>query len=99
MIESDSTLEVGMSASSRREFFKNVAMDAAVAGFLLMTADELHANPLGLPIGCQTWPVRKMIAQDFPGTIKMLKDAGFETVELCSPVGYADSGFAGLAKY
>ena len=57
------------------------------------------ANPLGLPIGCQTWPVRQMIAQDFPGTIKQLAAAGFQAVELCSPVGYADNDFAGLAKY
>jgi sugar phosphate isomerase/epimerase len=40
-----------------------------------------------------------MIARDFPGTIQQLAAAGFQTVELCSPVGYADSGFAGLAKY
>jgi sugar phosphate isomerase/epimerase len=40
-----------------------------------------------------------MIAKDFPGTIKQLADAGFQAVELCSPVGYADSGFAGLGKY
>jgi sugar phosphate isomerase/epimerase len=59
----------------------------------------LRANPLGMPIGCQTWPVRTMIAKDFPGTIKQLAEAGFQTIELCSPVGYADSGFAGLAKY
>jgi sugar phosphate isomerase/epimerase len=60
---------------------------------------DLFANPLGLPIGCQTWPVRDLIAQDFPGTLKQLAAAGFESVELCSPVGYADSGFAGLAKH
>jgi sugar phosphate isomerase/epimerase len=40
-----------------------------------------------------------MIAQDFPGTIKQLAAAGFQAIELCSPVGYADEGFAGLAKY
>jgi sugar phosphate isomerase/epimerase len=60
---------------------------------------SVHADPLGLPLGCQTWPVRTMIAKDFPGTLKELSAAGFEAVELCSPVGYADSGFAGLAKY
>jgi sugar phosphate isomerase/epimerase len=59
----------------------------------------LRANPLGMPIGCQTYPVGRMIAKDFPGTIKVLADAGFERIELCSPVGYADSGFGGLAKY
>jgi sugar phosphate isomerase/epimerase len=40
-----------------------------------------------------------MIAKDFPGTIRQLAAAGFQTIELCSPVGYADSGFAGLSKY
>ena len=52
-----------------------------------------------MPIGCQTWPVSEMIANDFPGTIKQLADAGFQRIELCSPVGYADFGFGGLAKY
>src|SRR5437868_228202 len=88
-----------MSEISRREFVKNLATSAAVAGFLASGAAELFANPLGLPIGCQTWPVRDMIEKDFPGTIKQLSQAGFQMVELCSPVGYADSGFAGLAKY
>src|SRR5438876_7664577 len=88
-----------MPAISRREFLKNAATHAAAAGFLCAGALELRANPLGLPIGCQTWPVRAMIAKDFPGTIKQLAGAGFQTIELCSPVGYADSGFAGLAKY
>ncbi len=40
-----------------------------------------------------------MIAKDFPGTVKQLTEAGFQTIELCSPVGYAEFGFAGLAKY
>src|SRR5208282_844522 len=88
-----------MSEISRREFCKSAATQAAVVGLLGAGALELRANPLGMPIGCQTWPVRKMIAQDFPGTIKTLAAAGFQTIELCSPVGYDDSGFGGLAKY
>ena len=87
-----------MPAVSRREFFSKSAAGAAVAG-LLSEARGLRANPLGLPIGCQTYPVRNMIAKDFPGTLKQLKNAGFENIELCSPVGYADSGFGVLAKY
>jgi sugar phosphate isomerase/epimerase len=78
---------------SRREFFRNAAAGVTLGAL------ELRGNPLGMPIGCQTYPVRKMIAQDFPGTIKQLAAAGFQTIEMCSPVGYADSGFAGLAKY
>jgi sugar phosphate isomerase/epimerase len=89
-----------MSAISRRTFLKNAGTQAATAGFLAAAgALRLRANPLGLPIGCQTWPVREMIAKDFPGTIKQLASAGFRSIELCSPVGYADMGFAGLAKY
>src|SRR5207248_4537375 len=91
--------EASMSAISRREFLKDAAKGAAAAGFVSAGARELRANPLGMPIGCQTWPVRAMIAKNFPGTIKQLAAAGFQTIELCSPVGYADSGFAGLAKY
>jgi sugar phosphate isomerase/epimerase len=75
------------------------AATCTAAGVLSAGARELRASPLGMPIGCQTWPVRDLIAKDFPGTIKQLADAGFQTIELCSPVGYADSGFAGLAKY
>jgi sugar phosphate isomerase/epimerase len=88
-----------MSAMSRREFVKHAAMSATAAGFISASGSELRANPLGLPIGCQTWPVREMIAKDFSGTVKQLAAAGFQTIELCSPVGYEDSGFAGLSKY
>jgi len=88
-----------MSPISRRGFLKTAAAYTTAASFLSMSALDLRANPLGLPIGCQTWPVRKMIEQDFPATIKVLAGAGFQMIELCSPVGYADNGFAGLAKY
>jgi sugar phosphate isomerase/epimerase len=88
-----------MPALSRRGFFKTIAADTAAAGLLAASVRELCANPLGMPIGCQTYPVRQMIAKDFPGTLKQLADAGFQTIELCSPLGYADSGFGGLAKY
>jgi sugar phosphate isomerase/epimerase len=84
-----------MPAFSRRDFF----LGSAAATLLSGAASKLRANPLGLPIGCQTWPVRKMIADDFPGTIKQLSAAGFQTIELCSPAGYATMGFGGLAKF
>src|SRR3954447_19713010 len=82
-----------MRAMSRRQFVKAAAASAVMGEVML------HANPLELPLGCQTWPVRKMIAQDFPGTLKQLAAAGFQSIELCSPAGYADSGFGGLSKY
>lgn len=88
-----------MAAISRREFIQNAATCAAAAGFLSSGVLELRANPLGMPIGCQTWPVKEMIAKDFPGTLKQLAAAGFQAIELCSPVGYTEYGFGGLAKY
>lgn len=87
-----------MSRMSRRKFVKTSAAGAAATG-LLGGLLELQANPLGLPIGCQTWPVREQIAKDFPGTLRQLKAAGFQAIEMCSPVGYDDSGFGGLVKY
>jgi sugar phosphate isomerase/epimerase len=89
-----------MPSISRREFLKTAAADSAMAGFLAAAAGTgARANPLGLPIGCQTWPVRTLIAQDFAGTLKQLAEIGFQTIELCSPAGYASSGFGGIAKY
>jgi len=86
-----------MSPISRRDFCKIAATQTAALG--MFPALKLHANPLNMPIGCQTWPVKEMIAKDFPGTLKQLADAGFQSIELCSPVGYAEFGFGGLAKY
>lgn len=86
-----------MSPISRRDFCKIAATQTAALGVL--STLKLHANPLNMPIGCQTWPVKEMIAKDFPGTLKQLSDAGFQSIELCSPVGYAEFGFGGLAKY
>lgn len=88
-----------MSAITRREFCKTATTSAAAVGLLSSGALQLHANPLGLPIGCQTWAVRDLIAKDFPATLKMLADTGFQSIELCSPVGYTEFGFGALAKY
>lgn len=88
-----------MSSITRRNFVKTSAACAAVAGLASAGVFDLRANPLGMPIGCQTWPVRESIEKDFPGTLKQLRAAGFQTIELCSPVGYAEYGFGGLAKY
>lgn len=84
-----------MPGISRRDFIKTTAAGAAV---LSSGAHMLYADPLGMPIGCQTWPVRAMIEKDFRGTLQQLAAAGFKTIELCSPVGYTD-GFQGLSKY
>ena len=87
-----------MSAITRRDFCKTATTSVAV-GLLSSGVLKLKANPLGLPIGCQTWPVREMIAKDFPGTLKQLADAGFQSIEMCSPAGYSEFGFGSLTKF
>ena len=83
---------------SRRSFIKSTALGVSAAGILAASdALSLSADPLGLPIGCQTWPVRMMIEQDFPGTVKQLSDAGFRSIELCSPFSYKQ--FAAVGNY
>jgi sugar phosphate isomerase/epimerase len=78
---------------TRRQFLQQ-GTAAAVA---LTAAPSLLADPLGLPIGCQTYPVRKSINSNFAGTMKGLSAAGFQNIELCSPFGYEE--FSSLAKY
>ena len=86
-----------MAKISRRDFLEIAATNAAVTGFLATSiVADLNANPLGLPIGSQTYPHRAILKQDFPGLMKTLADLGVQRIELCSPFGYAD--FAGLAK-
>lgn len=57
---------------------------------------ELTADPLGLPIGCQTYPVREALGKDFEGTLRQLAGAGYKLIEMCSPPGYAKSGYGSL---
>jgi hypothetical protein len=83
---------------SRRQALIRTAT-AGAAGWLPALLSELDADPLGMPIGCQTYPVRKLIEKDFLGTMKVLADAGFRRIELCSPAGYAKAGFGEIAKY
>ncbi len=75
---------------NRREFLARAAAVAAAARAL--------ADPLGLPIGCQTYPVRDTIGKDFDGTLKELAAAGFQTIEMCSPPGYVSSGYGPLVS-
>lgn len=71
-------------------------MGLAAAGYLARGREELHADPLGLPIGCQTWPVREMIGKDFDGTLRQLAAQGYRTIEMCSPPAYEKMGFGAL---
>jgi sugar phosphate isomerase/epimerase len=73
---------------SRRQFVTTCVMLAGGA--------MVRANPLGLPIGSQTYPHRQMIRDgNFAGLLDTLKSIGVDTIELCSPFGYGE--FSSLA--
>jgi sugar phosphate isomerase/epimerase len=78
---------------SRRSFLKGAAAWSAAAGLSVVGA-KARANPLGLPIGCQVYPVRAML-KDFRAFVKSMAEIGVTRLELCSPIGYG-ADFASL---
>jgi len=84
-----------MAAISRREFVRRSAADVALAALLPVAAKEALANPLGIPIGSQTYPHRQRIKDgDFAGLCRDLAALGVGNLELCST---AYSEFVSLA--
>ena len=84
-----------MPSISRRQFLKRSAFDAALAGALASTAREGRANPLGLPIGSQTYPHRQRIKEgDFAGLCADMAALGVKNLELCSPAYGEFASFA-----
>lgn len=75
-----------MQKISRRQLLGSAALAAYVA----------KADPIGLPIGCQTYPVREALGKDFEGTLKQLADIGYKSIEMCSPPGYEKAGYGPL---
>src|SRR5262249_11847723 len=88
--------DMNMHKTSRREFMKETAACGGAAGLLAASAAELRANPLGLPIGSQVYPLRAML-KDFPAFAKMMAEIGVTRLELCSTIGYGPD-FASLAS-
>ena len=86
--------------TTRRQFIRTGSTafaSAAVLGHL--PVDLLAGHPAGknLSFGFQVWTIRQKLVDDFPGTLKMMAGMGYEEVEMCSPLGYYNSGFSPLA--
>lgn len=84
--------------TNRRNFIKTT-------GAAIGSAAILSSMPFGM-VGCsaskpkefgfQVWTIREKLIADFPGTLKMMAGLGYTQVEMCSPLGYSDAGFAPL---
>ena len=88
--------KVLMNVISRREFIARAVVGCGLAGSLAGSATNLLANPLGLPIGSQVWPLRSML-KSFASFAQTIADIGVGSLELCSPIGYGGA-FSSLAN-
>ncbi len=92
-----------MNKLSRRQFLGKSALgigSVVIASQIPLDLDgEVLPVPVKMPLGFQAWIVREKIGSDFPGTLKMVADMGYQSVEMCSPPGYESMGFGPLMKY
>jgi sugar phosphate isomerase/epimerase len=89
-----------MSTMHRRAFLSHTSK-AAIAAMALSKMPSSFFRSAGMvnvPIGFQSWSVKDMLGKDLTGTLKMMADMGYQSVEMCSPQGYKDIGFGPLAK-
>jgi sugar phosphate isomerase/epimerase len=63
---------------SRRKFMAGGSIATAA---VLFQSKTVHAAPSEAGIGVQLYSVRQMLAQDFPGTLAKVADAGYRNVE------------------
>jgi sugar phosphate isomerase/epimerase len=89
-----------MNKLSRRHFLGKSALGLGSAVLMSQIPLDLKAknNPgvVKLPVGFQSWTIKEMLVKDFPGTLKMMADLGYQSIEMCSPPGYEKSGFGPL---
>jgi sugar phosphate isomerase/epimerase len=79
-----------MAHMTRRTFLEKTGTGVAATGMLVAAGARLHADPLGIPIGSQTYPERVRIAEGkFVEVLKGMYEAGIRQIELCSPGSYA----------
>jgi sugar phosphate isomerase/epimerase len=87
----------------RRKFIETSAATLAAMGLLSQLPTSLfgmsYSRSKKLPIGFQSYVLRKEINKDIVGTLQNMHLLGYEHVEMCSPAGYAPYDFASLTKY
>ncbi len=87
---------------SRRQFLGKTALGIGSAALASYIPADLYSGfspvPAKMPLGFQVWTIKDMLIKDFPGTLKKIKELGYQSVEMCSPPGYESSGFGPLMK-
>lgn len=75
-----------MSRVTRRTFLKTGAVAAAALG---LSPRKIFADPLGLPVGLQLYSVRKLLPNDYAGTLKQVGAIGYREVEAAGFFGHS----------
>src|ERR1035437_6450164 len=91
-----------MNKLSRRQFLEKSTLGIGSVVIASQFPLNLEAGnlpePVKMPVGFQAWIIREKICNDFPATLKMVADIGYQSVEMCSPPGYENLGFGPLMK-
>jgi sugar phosphate isomerase/epimerase len=91
-----------MKKTNRRDFIgissKGFGAAIALSQLPFSFFPEIVPELINQPIGFQTYPIRNIVVNDFPGTLKMMAGQGYQLVEMCSPQGYITSGFGPLVN-
>lgn len=87
--------------TTRRNFLKSGGTALASAALLGRVPLELIAGGSAgknRSFGFQVWTIREKLVREFAPTLREMADMGYSEVEMCSPLGYSDSGFSPLHK-
>lgn len=91
-----------MNKLNRRQFLSRSALGLGSALIASQIPVKMNGMTVGMgvkyPLGFQMWILRDKIEKDFAGTLKMMAGIGYQSVEMCSPLGYKDLGFGSLLK-
>ena len=85
-----------MKKLNRREFISQGIIGLGALLALSQLPLDLKANPIKKykhPVGFQIFPLHDELTKDFSGTMKMMADMGYQLVEMCYPLSYAQWGF------
>ena len=83
--------------TTRRDFLKASSVALGVAALLGTLGGWKNSVEKTLKsFGFQVWTIREKLFEDFAGTLKMMAGLGYKEMEMCSPLGYSDAGFAPL---
>jgi sugar phosphate isomerase/epimerase len=86
-----------MDRLNRRKFISAGVTGLAGASLLIpqLLQGKAHAAEKKL-IGFQSWVMRNELGKDLSGTLKKMGALGYNSIEMCSPPGYAKMGFGPL---